>query len=470
MKKIIGILYITAIFVVSCVENPYVTEDVYLETDNPTSSWVNGLKREIALTLNQVVVNTELVSDNYFNNYSSYSKVFDIPEIVYTDQDVNSIQAEIAALREMADYGLETVIPSDDDATSEEHSFMLFCKAYSMILAGENFVGLPQETLGKVVAWDETLESSIDYLDQAIDLTTDTDLINAYNLLKARVYRSLGEIARAKEYAAKLIGNTDLLLQVEYDGENDITNSFQYAIFTSSYNMFVPLPRLDFLDPKYYDEGTAETDQKPISMVKAEEAYLIMAEVYIAEGNLSSARSVLADLIQDVVSNRATAILDDSNDDRKGSNRTDYPTEAVKVRFSSSDSLRNGYVLDRQAGDIVVHTLSGTLVTTEEINSASTEDELLYLVYRLRQEIFIGEGRRMNDLGIRFPVSQTEQLSNPNVTDDDIEAVIPSFIPLDYGMDDFTVDETTGDVTMVYDMNAVLIANKTSAYVLPFYE
>ena len=74
----------------------------------------------------------------------------------------------------------------------------------------------------------------------------------------------------------------------------------------------------------------------------------------------------------------------------------------------------------------------------------------------------------MNDLGIRFPVSQTEQLSNSNITDEYLGAIIPSFIPLGYGMDDFTVDETTGDVTMAYDMNDILISNKTSPYVLPF--
>ncbi|MCG8389157.1 MAG: hypothetical protein MJA30_26615, partial [Cytophagales bacterium] len=87
--------------------------------------------------------------------------------------------------------------------------------------------------------------------------------------------------------------------------------------------------------------------------------------------------------------------------------------------------------------------------------------------YRLRQEIFISEGRRSSDLGIRFPVSETEQLNNPNVGDAFIQPVLPTFIPLNGGMDAFTVDEA-GDVTMLFDMNKVIVDNKTSEDIVPF--
>ena len=467
MRKI---LYLSLLlgFLSSCVDNPYVDEGAYLETENPTASWINGMKRQLALTMNEVTTSTELVSDNYFNNYTSFSKVFDIPEIDYADVDVNNFQSEIGALRSMAGYGLETVVPADEGATDEDKSYLNFCKAYALILAGENFVGLPDTTNGPVVEWKNLLENSLEYLDQAIGQTAGQSNRHAYTLLKARVYRDLGNVDQAKTYALEVLDDTALLFQVEFDGENGVSNEMQYATFTSTQNMFAPLPRLDFLDPKYYDEGTPETEQKPVAIAKAEEAFLILAEAYVAEGSLSQARATLTRLMTEVVANRVTVQVDGSNQRREGSNRTDYPVTAVSVRFDSNDSFRSGYVSDRQAGDIPVYPVSGTKVTLDDISNATGEDGLLYLIYRLRQEIFISEGRRMNDLGIRFPVSQTEQLNNPNIADEYTKANIPSFIPLDYGMDDFSVDATTGNVTVTYDMNKVLIENKSADDVLPF--
>ena len=71
--------------------NPNVTDQVYLNNPNAAKSWVNGLRRQLALTMNQVVVSTELTSDNYFNNRTLSSKVFDIPQIDYFDLDVNNL-------------------------------------------------------------------------------------------------------------------------------------------------------------------------------------------------------------------------------------------------------------------------------------------------------------------------------------------------------------------------------------------
>jgi len=159
--------------------------------------------------------------------------------------------------------------------------------------------------------------------------------------------------------------------------------------------------------------------------------------------------------------------LNDIKETRNGGNRTDYPLTAVNVKFDANDAERPGYVLNRKT-NINISTVSGTKVTANDINSATTQDGLLYIIYRMRQEIFIAEGRRMTDLGIKFPVSQTEQLNNPNVKATDVIAQIPSFIPLNRGMDDFTNNTATGVVTMKYDMNKVLVANKTAKEILPF--
>ena len=52
---------------------------------------------------------------------------------------------------------------------------------------------------------------------------------------------------------------------------------------------------------------------------------------------------------------------------------------------------------------------------------------------------------------------------------DYLEALIPPFIPSDYRMDDFTMDEETQQVTITYNMNRIIVENKSSEYVAPFF-
>ncbi|SDG70268.1 hypothetical protein [Winogradskyella thalassocola] len=463
-------IYITVLFLTltACVDNPNVTEDDFLDNNNSATSWITGVKRQLALTMNAIVINSEMVSDNYFNNYTLYNKVYDIPQIDYTDIDGNSMQVEIGALREMAEYALETVLPNDPDATAQEWSYAHFAKAYALILSGENFTGLPMNSNGEAYTANELLEASLSHLDLAIDNESDSETILAYQLLKSRVYRGLGDIDNAKSSALAAISNNSLLFVVEFDGTNGVPNEIQNATFTASENRFAPLPRLDFLDPKYFDIGTATEDQKPLSLAKVEEAYLILAEAYTAENNLELAKSTLTNLIDNVLASRPIMYLDDSEELRNGTNRQDYPITAVNVSFESGQESKSGYILDRQAGLIPVYTVSGTSITIQDIDATASADDVLYLIYLMRQEIFISEGRRSNDLGIKFPVSQTEQLNNSNISDEFTQPTIPSFIPLNLGLDDFTADETTGNVTILYDMNRVLVANKASNHVLPF--
>ncbi|GAA4246587.1 MULTISPECIES: tetratricopeptide repeat protein [Winogradskyella] len=468
MKKTYIYLAVLLLTFTSCVDNPNVTEEDFLENNNSATSWIMGIKRQLALTMNDIVINSEMVSDNYFNNYTLYNKVYDIPQIDYTDIDGNSMQVEIGALREMAEYALETVLPSDPDATTQQWSYAYFAKAYALILSGENFTGLPMNSNSEAFTSSELLEASLGYLDLAIENESDAETILAYQLLKSRVYRGLGDRANAKSLAQTVISNNSLLFIVEFDGTNGVPNEIQNATFTASENRFAPLPRLDFLDPKFFDLGTASEDQKSLSLAKVEEAYLILAEAYTAENNLEMAKSTLNNLIDNVINSRPIMYLDDSEELRNGTNRQDYPTTAVEVSFESGQEFQSGYVLDRQEGLIPVYTVSGTSVTHTDIDASENVDDVLYLIYLMRQEVFISEGRRSNDLGIKFPVSQTEQLNNSNISAEFTLPVIPSFIPLDLGLDDFIVDETTGNVTMLYDMNRVLVQNKTSNHVLPF--
>ncbi len=448
--------------------NPNVTDEVYLQTPNSSRTWVNGLRRQLASTMNQVVVSTELVSDNYFNNRTLSSKVFDIPQIERYDLDVTNLQKEIHRLREMAAYGLDKVIPADNSSTSADKAEMLFYRAYAHLLSGELFVALPASARGAVLTPEEHLNRAIEGLDEAITLHPDQEMKQAYTLLKARAYYRLGDTANATKFAEELLANKDLLFQVKYDGINGLENSMQTFLFSSTFNEFAPLPRLDFLDPKYFHQTTVTADQKPIAIAKAEEAYLILAEAAIASGDVDGAKQYLRELLTGVVSQRPVVMLDDSKETRNGGNRTDYPLTAARVKFSPTGDPREDYVLNRGQGNIKAYPVSGTKVTAEDIDAISGQDQALYLLYLLRQEIFFAEGRRMTDLGIKFPVSETEALNNNNVTEAHQTAQLPSFIPVAREMDDFTYEAQSQVVTMKHDMNQVLVQHKSAPEIFPF--
>jgi len=460
---------IACILLAGCAkDNPNITDEVYLTTTNVTTTWLSGLKRQMALTMNQVIVNTELVSDNYFNNRTLSNKVFDIPQIDNFDLDVNNIQSAIQRLREMSEYGLTTVADADKSTTPVQKAEMYFINAYAHVLSGELFTGLPGSAKGVVLTRAQHYAIAITALDQAISLQTNATEKLAYTLLKARVYYDLGDAAQAGTAATAVMASPLLLKQQVFDGQNSASNDFQTYLFSSTTNEFAPLPRLDFLDPKYYNTGTIALDQKPVSYLKGEEAYLILAEIQVSSNDLTGTKTTLKNLLTDVIAKRPVATFSDVKETRNGGNRNDYPLTAVKVKFDDTDVERSGYVLDRKTANINISTISGTKVTAADIDAASTQDALLYLVYRMRQEIFISEGRRMTDLGIKFPVSQTEQLNNPNVKPSDLVAQIPSFIPKNRGMDDFTNNTASGVVTMKYDMNKVLVGNKTAKEIFPF--
>ncbi|MDR2652010.1 MAG: hypothetical protein LBC68_06800 [Prevotellaceae bacterium] len=469
MKKIYIIIMLSlSIASVSCVQNPNITEEDYLSTPNATNSWVTGLKRKIALMLNATVVNMEIASDNYYNNYSQYSKVFDKTQIIYTDVDVNTIQSNIHQVRAMAQFGIDRVIPGDPSTTQEQKAYMYFALAYSYLLAGELFTGLPKSEKGEMLSWENHLSLAIENFQKAIELETDDMTKQSYRLLIARAYYRLGDVANAVNFANMVKNETQLLYEIKFDGTNGVSNEMQNAIYDAATpNRLAPLPRLDFLDPKYYSAGTVSASQKSITIVKVEEAYLIIAEAQASSAQIIDVKSTLHSLLS-VVSARPVVMVDDSRETRNGGNRHNYPLSNVDIKFDNNSPAKSGYVLNRQNGNIPAYTISGTSVTSIDIDACNTQDELLYIIYLLRQEIFMAEGRRISDLGIRMPVSQNEQMTNPNVTDVHIQAQIPSFIPRDEDMDDFTYDVQNGLVTIKHDMNKVLVQNKTSPYIMPF--
>ena len=451
------------------VENPNVGEDRFLGSGNSAVEWTDGMRRQMSIMVGSNTEFTELISDNYFNNYTASSKVFDIPQINFFDQDVANLQAGIHRTMEMCDYGLTKVFPADVGATPLQRAELLLYKAYTHLLSADLFVGLPARPLGEVLSPEAHRNAAITLLNEAQPLFTAVNDRLVCALLKARAYYGMGNAQQARTEATAVLQNPLLLRQVMYGTTNGPANNFQANIYTTSgTNPFAPLPRLDFLDPKYFNtNATAALDQKPIAIAKAEEAYLIIAEAMVSANDLSGAQTTLKTMLAECVSKRITASISDKAETRNGGNKV-YPLTAMKVKFDATAPEKDGYIYNRQAGNITAYQVSGTKVTAAEIDAANTQDGLLYLVYLLRQEIFIAEGRRMTDLGIRFPVSEREQLGNKNVTSQYTLAIIPSFIPKNREMDDFEINTAAGLVTMKHDMNKVLVQNKTAAGIMPF--
>ena len=451
------------------VKNPNLTDQQFLGTPASGAAWLRGTQRQFLITLNSVVQNGELVSDNYFNNYTTNNQQFDAPNILYIDPDVTSIQNAIARLRYMSTFGLDSVYPKDPLVTANDKAELMYFRGVASLWAGEMFVGLPATSNGAVADWKTHLNNAITDFTQARTLSTDAAAKNSYTLELARAYYRLGNKAKAVEEAtALLVAAPTFIRNATFDPVNGPSNSMQ-GVLTSSVNNFQPLPRLDFLDPKYPNRGT--TVQSPIAFAKAEEAHLIIAEALLADNNLVSAKDRLKQLVTLVKSRTVEAV--DSRVQQRGraGGKVVYPnTVDHKIAFAPGSPLLDGFVLTRTA-TTMVPTVSGTSVTPAQIDAAATTDDALYLLYLMRQEIFIAEGRRMADLGIRMPVAQTEIIANGNTKDGEpyTLAILPTFIPKAFDMDAFTYDQTAKTAIMKYDMNRVLVQNRASADVLPFH-
>ncbi len=454
----------------SDIVNPNVDEDTFKHTTNALQSWVNGTNSTFATTVGEFVELTEILSDNYFNNYSKGSKVFDFPTILYTDPDVATLQRGVGALREMALNGLNNISKTDNTMTVEQEFNLRYVEGYSYLLAGEYFVGLPEENGGEIKDWKHNLNKAIGTFNTCLTLAQTNDDKAFIQTLLARAFYKLGDKQAAVSHAqAALDLSANFIKQVTFDGKNSVDNSFQGYTYGLPYGTaFQPLPRLDFLDPKYF-QTTDPLEQRPICIAKAEEPYLIMAEAEIADNDLARAKQTMTSLLALVKARPVQKGVNDQVEQRDNGGYKKYPnSSAFKVAASATDSLRSGLILDRQAPNLInIPYISGTSVTQQMIDQCEGQDNLLRLVYLMRQEIFFGEGRRAADLGIRLPVCEVEAANT--ASEGYTQAQIPSFIPLNQDMDAFTIDYEAKTVVIKHNMNNVIVDNKNTEYVAPFF-
>ena len=472
MKRRYLFLVVSSILMGSCdlvtpdeIINPNVDESAFLNSDNPMETWVNGTEKEFALHMSDFVELMEILSDNYFNNYTRSSKVFDVPQLLYTDADVTKLQRHVGALREMADYGLKTVASADSKTTNGERFRLLCIKAYSFLLAGDFFRALPIENGGEVVTWDGQMKKAMEVLDEALPLAQSNEERAFVHTLYARAAYRTGNRELSANHAKEALSNSkDFYRQVLFDSKNGVLNGAQEAIWS---DWFQPLPRLDFLDPKYFQ--MTSTDQCPITIAKSEENYLILAEAALATNDLSEAKTQLSALLKLVKSRPIQTGINDQLEGRYNGGLKSFPNNPdFRVQASPTDSLRAGLIIDRRPPFLIsIPYISGTSVTQAMIDGLNNHDSALELVYLMRQEIFFAEGRRPADLGIRLPLCEVEAANASNASEF-INAWIPQFVPNNYGLDEFKIDETAKTVTIAHNMNREIVKNAHSADVAPF--
>lgn len=473
MRRLSFIYGLLSLAVVSCgdafgdavdfteVENPNLTEASVVGQPNSSRIWLSGLDRQMGLVYNEILILAELGSDNYVNTQTFYSQFLDGLDIRTTDPDIRDTQFQIARLRESAVFGLEQVGPGDTEYTAEIEAEYHFYEGVSYLLAGMYFSGLPQEELGVPLTASENYASAIASFDQAISFNA----MPEYHLAKARAHYYLGQKSEAVSAAnAALALSTSFTRQVRYDAANGPVNNMESALYgRATFDDFQPLPTLDFLDPKYSFLSAAE--DAPVNFLKAEEAYLILAEANITDGAFPAAQGNMTDLLA-LIDTREVRTIDDSIEGRIEVDPGSRPDNASVVVNG-----RSGLVLDRQAGLVDVPSVSGTSLTAADVATMTDEDSALYLLYRTRQEVFIAEGIRFADMGVKLVIHENEILQNDNITEGDqfTTPVIPSFIgAVVADLDAITYDAGAGVATTVIDLNQILVDNKTAPEVLPF--
>lgn len=469
LSKLILMLFMFALLFSACelvdpteVENPAITQEkLFEDATGGATPLLTGLRYAFAEAVETTVYFTETVSDNYDNTSTYLSTVLDLPRsITPNDQylaDDREIYFTLQTLRALADFGLSTILPADNTSTDFDRAQALFYKGMGIMMLCENFQAFPLEENGNMVRSEDAIKTAIESFNQAYDLHPSGDHAVNCKYALARAYRVDKNKAQAVAAANEALSlGQDYIFYALFDAIN-LTNSMTAFTVTRSQDDLQPLPRLDFLDPKYSNPDGGD----PIPSLKAEEAYLILAEAALSDGDIAGAKGYMNDAILLASSRETVEFFDDDPRD----NRPADGNYSVKAD-ASSDAIE-GLILPR-GGNVITHPVSFTSLIPSDIDLMNSETELYHALYLLRQEIFFSEGRRMSDLGIRLPVMQRQFEANPNINlgDYGTEIFVPAYIPAGDEMDQFSIDEANGVVTILHDMNKILVQN--IAQVSPF--
>ena len=472
---VVSALFLVALVVSGCdaldpsqVENPRTTDDDLAQAERPTAALLDGMRAQFARTLGATIVTTELASDNYsINGTGLGGNTLDFPSnlgpnvAVLNTTNQDGMYWNTQELRAQGDFLLNEIAPNDDNATAAQLAEAQYYRGMAFLLQGENFVALPTAPDTTAVSAATLFANAQSDFTAALSRAgSGSELTVRINAALARTHRALGNVSEAQSFAQAALsaGGDTFLVDQLYDADNLDNAPHDYLVQRSLQEM-QPLPRLDFLDPKYVEENSA------VPVASAEEMHLILAEVALANDDPPGARAELKAAIG-IAADRSRVTFEDGDERLNNDLNVRPDTSALQIRFEPGASLVSGLVLDRP-GTVTTPAVSGTHVDSSQVDAASGTD-LTRLLYLLRQEILFLEGHRLHDLGIRLPMMLREIDTNPSISvgSPGTEATIPAWIPPQNGLDLYepgiiyesgdSGPLTTTEVTMLHDMNRIL--------------
>jgi hypothetical protein len=452
------------------VENPRTTADDLADTPDPVAALLPGLRAQFARATSAQTVLTEVVTDNYSIHGTGLSKTYDTPRDI-GPSSVNSTGTATGLywnsqeLRALSEFVIEDLVPVDETATAEDVAEAFYYRGMAHLLLAENFVGAPVEEDGEPITPDQLLDLAITDFQAAINGGPVIGV--AAQAALARAYRWKGDRNASSAAANAALSAAPDMLWIRTFDANSISQQAYFFLVNRALQEMQPLPRLDFLDPKYLDRESA------IAIAKAEEMYLILAEINLVGGSLDVGKGHLATAIS--LANDRVRVEFTDFDQRLNADLSIRPRDAsIKIRADASSPFLSGLVLDRPGGTYNQMVFSGTSLDPDSIQGLTSADEVWHAFWLARQEILFLEGRRMADLGIRLPIMLREIDANPNIemSDPVAQVFVPTYIPQFDEMDLFTPASPydagenliTDEVTMMHDMNKILAANNVSPF------
>ena len=449
------------------VDNPSTTDDDLANAPEPVNALLPGLRKQFASALSAIIVTAEFGSDNFsINGTGLGDNDFDFPRIVSPNtRNINSTADGTAPywnlqeLRALCDFVLDDIGPGDATATNEALAEARYYRGMAYLMQGENFVALPTQPDESPVPAGQLLDRARADFEQARQLGSGSDFALYATAALARTHRALGNASEAAQFANEALaaGGNDFLFLQEFD-ENSTDNEPHTFLVERSLQEMQPLPRLDFLDPKYID------DEQGIAVAKGEEMMLILAEVDLANGDFAGARQQMTAVVN-LAANRPRDSFDDGDPRLDNALNIRPRSAAIMIRDDADSPFRAGLVLERP-GVVTTPMISATSVTVDDVNNTADGAALIRLFYLLRQEVLFLEGRRMHDLGIRYPMMLREIDTNPNLNTGDFgtQVIVPDYIPASNEMDLYNplvlydADENliATEVTILHDMNKIL--------------
>lgn len=449
------------------VRNPQITDESLVGQAGSMQAALQGVRSTFSSLTANTAYFTDVVSDNYDNVSTFISPSADFPRDVRSDDltlNGNSLYPLAQRVRSLADFAISQVAPKDPSPTGIPAMIaeVTFYRGMATLILGENFSNVPLVDGGPTVANSAVLDAAIADLTTALS-TASGNIKTAAQFALARAYRQRGNKTQAASAAAAALAlSNTFVLSVGFDATTNTNTAWNFVV-SRNLNDMQPLPRLDFLDPKYTDA----TGISPVPVLKAEEMYLIQAEVALSDNALATAKARMKDAIALATSSssgRGPAINFTDKDPRSGRPNADN----IVVKADANSPARANLTRKRSSSVVPIRPISNTSVTAADVDGLTTASDHLWMIYLLRQEIFFLEGRRMCDLGIRLPMMKRQIETNPSIQDGSAGtlAAVPAYVPSNDDMDKFTTSGTT--VTCLVDMNRVIATNKVSPFTMPF--